>query len=459
MSDFRRKTICPCNRRNRLEYEYEPEIDELAGMNEREMERYFNVHINSTNLAKMVDKMTSNITLGSSPDNDRSSVNINSSFIYGHIRELLDRRGITVSEAEKILGITISPYTINKAGGDFTMMNNPIYRKVVDNLPMIIKTIYHTTPEKVEAEINQTHAELSDVTTLIDQVEAEIEDLTNALEFTRYNGNSTINMYNEQLNRLLQELYFDYTKFPYFLRTLYSTSIDLKEFTDTLGMKIVYLYNTWMDTKNDDIPGQIYLNIGFNRIVNDEETRRHLINRSFFMAAVEYVIMYYNYYDGYKHTNPHCCISISHRESTPDTANIIYDIHEILAGIETAVMEYIINGTPACITLNMGQLYRFDNLAFMLQHTYKNGVYQAGRIKSFMEPIILGVGIENFTKGKEYLEIVDTMKQKSTDNYKKIKELEDELDCAIAKRFDLTKKRRSLHAHLRFLRSRILSIK
>lgn len=453
MSDFRRY---PRNSSNRLVYEYEPEEDELDGMNECEMERYFNVHLSRNDAHQMVDKMTSNIAIDINSDTDMTNSNINSSFIYSQIRGMLDRRGITVSEAEKILGISITPYTINKTGGSFTMVNNPIYRKVVDNLPLIVRTIYRTSPEKVEAEINQTISELNEVTALTEQVEEEIEALTKALEFTRYKERSTNDMLNKRLDQLLQELYLDYTKFPYFLRLLYDETSDFKEFIRMLSMEIVYFHTTWLNTRNDDIPGQMYFNIGFSQKIDDEETRRYVLSHSFIMAAVEYVILYYNYYDGYKHEAPHVCISISHRKSTPNTANIIYDVHEILDSINRVVDDYIANGTPACITLNMGYLPRFVNLAYMLG-SHKQYLHSANTIKNFMFPIILGVGIENFTHGKEYLEIADTMRQKSTDNYNEIKRLEQELDCAITKRADLTKKRRSLHAHLRFLRSRITS--
>ena len=112
MSDFKKCYQCP---RNRLEYEYEPEIDELAGMSEREMERYFNVHLDESSSESMVGKITKRVTRkNDSHAMDPYTQRVIASHLFSAIYWLLNKYNLTIHDAKAELDMRITEKTMLK---------------------------------------------------------------------------------------------------------------------------------------------------------------------------------------------------------------------------------------------------------------------------------------------------------------------------------------------------------
>lgn len=401
MSDFRRY---PCNSSNRLEYEYEPEIDELAGMSEREMERYFNVHLDESSLESMVGKITKRVTRkNDSHAMDPYTQRVIASHLFSAIYWLLNKYNLTIHDAEAELHMRITEKTmvkwVNQESYDYSSF--PIYQMIVSQLPAIIERKTGYSQDELREHIVELNDRLSTVDNEISTESARYDTLLSQYSKVLKAKKTARNQAYIQVIKQLLELFEETDKLPFGMRNLFSRYHDKKNACRELLSGIRQIYQLWQKSRNDDVSGQLYFNIGFNASYNTPKQRADAIFGSKLLAAIEYVCLLHKYIMNETGDSFRCYIGFGAERSTINPKSIVYDTDMAIAAIQDAIENYIVTGDPVCIVLRIGYTVTLQHIASI--STYYNAYMGYYNIWDLLHPIINAIGIERFTKGPEYI--------------------------------------------------------
>lgn len=398
------RTLRNSQKKNRLEYEYEPEIDELAGMSECEMERYFNVHLDESSLECMVDRITKRATRKSDAKAmDPYTQRVIASYLFSIIYQLLYKHHLTIHDAEAELHMRITEKTLVKwvTQESYDYGSFPIYQMIVSQLPAIIERKTGYSQEDLREHIAALNERLSSVDSEISTESARCDILRSKYsKVLKAKRTMESKAKTQVINRLL-ELFEETDKLPFGIRNLFSRYHNKKNACRELLSGVQQIYQLWQQSRNDDVSGQLYFNIGFNVSYNTPKQRADVIFGSKLLAAIEYICLLHKYIMNDIGGVLRYYVGFGTERSTIDPNSVIYDTDSAIAAIQSAVENYIVTGDPVCIVLRIGYVVTLQHIASI--PTYDNSYMGYCNIRDLLHPIICAIGIERFEKGPEYI--------------------------------------------------------